>query len=130
MFPGALWVMLPCLPFSRSLTRFMSSQKSSRACWMRMAAVCMLTCALAKFEPSSARPETMIPLIPPAERISALTSRYLSSENISLRSGCTTSALHRWFVVASAEPVIARRNRLFTALSWVMSGMISDFGSP
>ena len=63
------------------------SKKSSRACLMRMAAVCIDTCAEAKLLPSSARPLTMIPLMPPADRISAFTSLYLSSENISFRSG-------------------------------------------
>ena len=95
-FSGLLWVtpFLPA-PFRRKLILFISSQKLSRACRMRMAAVCMETWAEAKLLPSSARPLTMIPEIPPAERISAFTSRYLSSSNISLVSGWITAALHR-----------------------------------
>ena len=61
----------------------------------KLAAVCMETCAEAKLLPSSARPLTMMPEMPPAERISAFTSRYLSSSNISLVSGWIMVALHR-----------------------------------
>lgn len=94
-----------------------------------MAAVCMLTARWQSLSRPRRGPETMT--ADPARREDLrvdVTVFIVRKHLVEVR--LHHLALHRWFVVASAEPVIARRNRLFTALSWVMSGMISDFGSP